>query len=151
MALETRRPAAGLVHHSDRGVRYASGDYTDLLKANGFEISMSRSGNPYDNAQCESFVKTLKYEEVYRNESSAGRSPPEPASASSAVARMLYSGFAGRANYSERPIVSYSLVSAEGSTPSYRLTIDSTAQRTLRRSTTTLSPEGGRLLAEESR
>jgi putative transposase len=68
MALETRRPAAGLVHHSDRGVQYASGDYTDLLKANGVEISMSRSGNPYDNAQCESFMKTLKYEEVYRNE-----------------------------------------------------------------------------------
>lgn len=68
MALGTRRPAAGLVHHSDRGVQYASGDYTDLLKANGAEISMSRSGNPYDNAQCESFMKTLKYEEVYRNE-----------------------------------------------------------------------------------
>jgi putative transposase len=68
MALETRKPAAGLVHHSDRGVQYASGDYTDLLKANGVQISMSRSGNPYDNAQCESFMKTLKYEEVYRNE-----------------------------------------------------------------------------------
>jgi putative transposase len=68
MALETRKPAAGLVHHSDRGVQYASGDYTDLLKANGVLISMSRSGNPYDNAQCESFMKTLKYEEVYRNE-----------------------------------------------------------------------------------
>jgi putative transposase len=68
MALETRKPAAGLVHHSDRGVQYASGDYTDLLKANSVQISMSRSGNPYDNAQCESFMKTLKYEEVYRNE-----------------------------------------------------------------------------------
>jgi putative transposase len=68
MALRTRKPAAGLVHHSDRGVQYASGDYTDLLKANGVLISMSRSGNPYDNAQCESFMKTLKYEEVYRNE-----------------------------------------------------------------------------------
>ena len=68
MALETRKPAVGLVHHSDRGVQYASGDYTDLLKANGVRISMSRSGNPYDNAQCESFMKTLKYEEVYRNE-----------------------------------------------------------------------------------
>ena len=68
MALKTRRPAAGLVHHSDRGVQYASGDYTDLLKAHGVQISMSRSGNPYDNAQCESFMKTLKYEEVYRNE-----------------------------------------------------------------------------------
>ena len=68
MALETRKPATGLVHHSDRGVQYASGDYTALLKANGVLISMSRSGNPYDNAQCESFIKTLKYEEVYRNE-----------------------------------------------------------------------------------
>ena len=68
MGLKTRRPAFGLVHHSDRGVQYASGDYTDLLKAHGVQISMSRSGNPYDNAQCESFMKTLKYEEVYRNE-----------------------------------------------------------------------------------
>jgi len=68
MALRTRKPAPGLVHHSDRGVQYASGDYTDLLKANGIQISMSRCGNPYDNAQCESFMKTLKYEEVYRNE-----------------------------------------------------------------------------------
>jgi len=46
MALGRRRPAPGLVHHSDRGVQYASGDYTDLLKANGMRISMSRSGNP---------------------------------------------------------------------------------------------------------
>ena len=68
MALTTRKPAPGLVHHSDRGVQYASGDYSDLLKANGIQISMSRCGNPYDNAQCESFMKTLKYEEVYRNE-----------------------------------------------------------------------------------
>ena len=68
MALRTRKPVPGLVHHSDRGVQYASGDYTDLLKANGIQISMSRRGNPYDNAQCESFMKTLKYEEVYRNE-----------------------------------------------------------------------------------
>jgi transposase InsO family protein len=68
MALGRRRPAPGLVHHSDRGVQYASGDYTDLLKADGIRISMSRGGNPYDNAQCESFMKTLKYEEVYRSE-----------------------------------------------------------------------------------
>ena len=68
MALEQRRPAPGLVHHSDRGVQYASTDYTDLLKANGVVISMSRRGNPYDNATCESFIKTLKYEEVYRTE-----------------------------------------------------------------------------------
>jgi len=68
MALSERRPAPGLVHHSDRGVQYAATDYTDVLKANGIAISMSRSGNPYDNARCESFLKTLKYEEVYRSE-----------------------------------------------------------------------------------
>ena len=68
MALRSRTPAAGLVHHSDRGIQYASGDYTDLLKDNKILISMSRKGNPYDNAICESFMKTLKYEEVYRQE-----------------------------------------------------------------------------------
>ena len=68
MALRQRQPAPGLVHHSDRGVQYASGDYTDLLKQHRIQISMSRKGNPYDNAACESFLKTLKYEEVYRTE-----------------------------------------------------------------------------------
>jgi putative transposase len=68
MALRQRRPAPGLVHHSDRGVQYASHEYTDLLKRHGAEISMSRKANPYDNAACESFMKTLKYEEVYRSE-----------------------------------------------------------------------------------
>jgi len=68
MALAQRQPAAGLVHHSDRGVQYASLGYTDLLKNHEIRISMSRKGNPYDNAACESFMKTLKYEEVYRNE-----------------------------------------------------------------------------------
>jgi len=68
MALEQRRPAPGLVHHSDRGVQYASGDYTDLLRAHGIVISMSRQGNPYDNAKAESFMKTLKYEEVFRED-----------------------------------------------------------------------------------
>jgi putative transposase len=67
-ALEERRPTSGLVHHSDRGVQYACGDYTNLLKQHGIAISMSRKGNPYDNAACESFIKTLKYEEVYRQE-----------------------------------------------------------------------------------
>jgi putative transposase len=67
-ALEERRPAPGLVHHSDRGVQYACGDYTSLLKEHQITISMSRKGNPYDNAACESFMKTLKYEEVYRQE-----------------------------------------------------------------------------------
>jgi len=68
MALRQRRPASGLVHHSDRGVQYASYEYTDLLKRHDVQISMSRKGNPYDNAACESFMKTLKYEEVYRSE-----------------------------------------------------------------------------------
>lgn len=67
-ALEQRQPAPGLVHHSDRGVQYAAVDYTDLLKQHGAQISMSRKGNPYNNAACESFMKTLKYEEVYRSE-----------------------------------------------------------------------------------
>ena len=68
MALARRLVEPGLVHHSDRGSQYASGDYTDLLKQHGITISMSRKGNPWDNAACESFMKTLKYEEVHRNE-----------------------------------------------------------------------------------
>lgn len=68
MALAERQPPPGLMHHSDRGVQYASLAYTDLLKQNHAIISMSRKGNPYDNAACESFMKTLKYEEIYRNE-----------------------------------------------------------------------------------
>ena len=68
LALARRRPAPGLVHHSDRGVQYASTDYTQLLKDHGIRISMSRKANPWDNAACESFIKTLKYEEVYRTE-----------------------------------------------------------------------------------
>jgi putative transposase len=68
MALGERTVRPGLVHHSDRGVQYASGDYTGLLEENGIAVSMSRKGNPWDNAACESFMKTLKYEEVYRTE-----------------------------------------------------------------------------------
>jgi putative transposase len=68
MALIERQPPPGLVHHSDRGVQYAAHDYTGLLKRHQATISMSRKGNPYDNAACESFMKTLKHEEVYRNE-----------------------------------------------------------------------------------
>jgi len=68
MALSRRVVEPGLVHHSDRGSQYASLDYTNLLKENGIVISMSRKGNPWDNAACESFMKTLKYEEVHRNE-----------------------------------------------------------------------------------
>lgn len=56
---------SGLIHHSDQGVQYASHEYVNLLKEHGISISMSRRGNPYDNAFAESFMKTLKYEEVY--------------------------------------------------------------------------------------
>jgi transposase InsO family protein len=63
-AFQQRRPPAGLIHHSDRGVQYASNDYIDRLKARGIIISMSRPGNPYDNAWAESFMKTLKTEEI---------------------------------------------------------------------------------------
>ncbi|MCG2721876.1 MAG: IS3 family transposase [Thermodesulfovibrionales bacterium] len=65
MAIETRCPPKGCIHHSDRGVQYASHTYVDDLKASNFQISMSRKGNPYDNAWAESFIKTLKSEEVY--------------------------------------------------------------------------------------
>ena len=65
MATVLRSPGPGVVHHSDQGVQYASAEYTEELKAHGFLISMSRRGNPYDNARMESFFKTLKQEEVY--------------------------------------------------------------------------------------
>jgi transposase InsO family protein len=68
MALEQRRPSPSLVHHSDRGSQYASTDYTDLLKAHGCQISMSHKASPWENAGCESWMKTLKSEEVYRQE-----------------------------------------------------------------------------------
>lgn len=67
-ALELREPEPGVVHHSDRGSQYASGDYTDLLKAHGCQISMSHKASPWENAGCESWMKTLKSEEVYRQE-----------------------------------------------------------------------------------
>lgn len=65
MALERRGSVKGCIHHSDRGVQYACHVYVDELQAAGLEISMARKGNPYDNAAAESFMKTLKYEEVY--------------------------------------------------------------------------------------
>jgi len=65
MAIGKRNPTPGCIHHSDRGVQYASSEYVNELRNYGFEISMSRKGNPYDNAACESFIKTLKDEEVY--------------------------------------------------------------------------------------
>lgn len=70
MALSNRNnmDLSGLVHHSDQGVQYASNDYINLLDKNNIRVSMSRKGNPYDNAFAESFIKTLKYEEVYLKE-----------------------------------------------------------------------------------
>lgn len=67
MALADRKDMGipNLIHHSDQGVQYASWKYVDRLNENGIMISMSRKGNPYDNAFAESFIKTLKYEEVY--------------------------------------------------------------------------------------
>jgi putative transposase len=65
MSIARRKPGPGIIHHSDQGVQYASEEYVAELQGNGFEISMSRTGNPYDNARMESFFKTLKYEEVY--------------------------------------------------------------------------------------
>ena len=63
-AIDSRKPAPGLIHHSDRGVQYASVAYVDTLLQHGIIPSMSRPGNPYDNAKCERFMKTLKQEEI---------------------------------------------------------------------------------------
>ena len=66
-AIDSRRPEPGLVHHSDRGLQYASEEYIKVLEKNRVIPSMSRPANPYDNASCESFMKTLKREEIYAN------------------------------------------------------------------------------------
>jgi len=67
-AITQRQPPPGLVHHSDRGVQYASGDYVKMLREHQVIPSMSRPANPYDNASCESFLKTLKREEIYASQ-----------------------------------------------------------------------------------
>jgi len=66
-AIAQRRPRPGLVHHSDRGLQYARAEYVAILERYGIVPSMSRPANPYDNASCESFMKTLKREEIYAN------------------------------------------------------------------------------------
>src|SRR5205823_9704313 len=66
-AIAERQPPPGLVHHSDRGVQYASDEYVQVLQEHKMIPSMSRPANPYDNASCESFIKTLKREEIYAN------------------------------------------------------------------------------------
>ena len=68
MALHNRKPDPGCIHHSDQGVQYCSEDYIELLTEWKFQISMSRKGNPYDNAWAESFMKIMKYEEIYLSE-----------------------------------------------------------------------------------
>lgn len=83
MALASRAVTPGLIHHSDRGVQYASGDYVALLEQHAIEISMSRPGNPYDNAFCESFIGKLKQEQW------DGRKYPSMAEARSAIRTML--------------------------------------------------------------
>ncbi len=67
MTIENRRPPRGLIHHSDQGSQYAAKAYRDKLSEHGVAGSMSRKANPYDNAQAESFMKTLKHEEVLVN------------------------------------------------------------------------------------
>jgi transposase InsO family protein len=74
-ALADRPVPASLVHHSDRGVQYCSGEYVEILRSHGIRISMSRSGNPYDNALAERFMRTLKCEEVYLNDYRIERTP----------------------------------------------------------------------------
>jgi putative transposase len=67
-AIDRRQPPPGVVHHSDQGTQYASAEYISVLQANQMTPSMSRPANPYDNAACESFMKTLKQEEIYCNQ-----------------------------------------------------------------------------------
>jgi hypothetical protein len=67
-AIMNRQPLPGLIHHSDRGVQYACADYVRMLRNHQIIPSISRPGNPYDNATCESFLKTLKREEIYAND-----------------------------------------------------------------------------------
>ena len=66
-AIAERQPGPGLVHHSDRGLQYAAAEYVNVLRQHQMIPSMSRPANPYDNASCESFIKTLKREEIYAN------------------------------------------------------------------------------------
>ena len=77
-ALADRPVPASLVHHSDRGVQYCSGVYVEILRSHGIRISMSRSGNPYDNALAERFMRTLKCEEVYLNDRIKATPPRQP-------------------------------------------------------------------------
>ncbi|MGD0909661.1 MAG: integrase core domain-containing protein, partial [Candidatus Acidiferrales bacterium] len=66
-AIASRQPPPGVVHHSDQGVQYGCRQYMQVLREHAMLPSMSRPGNPYDNATCESFIKTLKREEICAN------------------------------------------------------------------------------------
>ena len=68
MAIENRHPAQGCIHHSDQGVQYVCCEYVDILKEHGIVSSMSSKGNPYHNANAESFFEMFKYEEAYLND-----------------------------------------------------------------------------------
>jgi putative transposase len=68
MAIQNRKPGPGCIHHSDQGVQYCSNEYIEILDEWKFKVSMSRKGNPYDNAWAESSMKILKYEEIYISE-----------------------------------------------------------------------------------
>jgi transposase InsO family protein len=79
MALHRRRPPPGLLHHSDRGCQYASAEYRSLLHPHGLEASMSRTGNPSDNAWVESFFSTLKTECLHRHSPATRQETQAPA------------------------------------------------------------------------
>lgn len=81
MALRHRHPPVGLLYHTDRGVQYASGEHREVLAAAGIEASMSRVGNPYDNAAMESFMATYKRECVALAEAAGGYAAPAEATA----------------------------------------------------------------------
>jgi putative transposase len=108
-AITTHQPPPGLVHHSDRGIQYASGAYVEVLRQQQMIPSMSRPANPYDNASCESFMKTLKREEIYatayRNLDHLRTSPRSLMSTTMALGFIRHSA-TGHRNKFERGIAS---------------------------------------------
>jgi putative transposase len=110
MALQHRRPPPGLLHHSDRGVQYASGEYRALLAAAGLEASMSRKGNPYDNAVMESFNATYKRECVGLAEAAGGYATRAEATADFfAYAQTYYNRVRRHSALGSRPPVDFEL------------------------------------------
>lgn len=76
-AITARQPRPGLIHHSDQGIQYASQSYVDRLESCGVVLSMSRPGSPWENGRCESFIRTLKHEELEAREHSTQKEWPE--------------------------------------------------------------------------